>query len=372
MPDQILTSRPRAVDHSHRDVTEGELNLVAKGLALLFVAQFAKSGFRVIHEATRSYNCFANAFAGNHGWVTNPGFIIADDFEGVPPAEVRAGDVVVYLKDVLMTHCGVVSEVSGETITRVTGKWGEAPEIEHLLREVPPEYGEPSIFLRRVRPTTAQFASEGESATAEDEGEAAASAPAALEDLIDDDVLSARMMLASSSEVRESIFRQQVAKLAGGGAGSAPPSVQPPAEGVEIEDEAPPAAPSAVPQGDIDRLLQELVADQAVRFEPMLASTPTVARRIIAAGAQVSQLLSRTQGANNGPARAAVGAAALRLFEGLQPQPNDWLDRILLLILSRCPVREAAPPLSNFLLTRQPVGLARTLALEAFAAAVIS
>jgi hypothetical protein len=345
---------------------------------------FAPSGFEELGPPTRCYNCYAHAFANDHGWVRNPEVLIADDFDGVPMSSPRPDDVVVYIKDALVTHSAVVVEVSGSEIVKVRGKWGEAGEIVHLLREVPPDYGTPAVLLRRARqPTTPDIkCPEDATAVTTESVRAEAAAPAELMEAAPPssasalspletaaDEAGASLMLASSTEVRERMVREQAGLRPAAAPRPGEPFSLPPDATATVEA-APHAAEGGVDQQVIDEQLSEILKP-VIHMQLMLASTTGVERRIITSLQPVRRLTEIANGANSEQIKAAIGSAALRVFQAHPAQGDDKLASVLLFLLTKFPVKEAVDSIIQFLLNRKPLGLSRALALEAFATTVV-
>ena len=387
MNDEIFTSQDNKVPHRHLVEELGELSALEKVQGEQLVVQILTGAtFEQKQRPTRCYNCYGLAFSNSHGWVTGPEVAIADDFTGVTGAP-RKDDVVLYLKDALLTHSAVVVKAEiGETV-EVRSKWGECDELIHPIDRVPQEYGKPALFLRRVGHVKAPNSPCPEVETVTPVNEATkAEAPAALLEarppappaspLEAAGDIGAERMLASSPEVRDRIIRER--------AGMRPASTRPASNFSSLTDAAsaegaPPSAAVEVDQPEekvdqdaINELLDALQKPE-VYSRLMLASTTAVERKIIATLAPVRQLTEMADVENPAPVKAAIGASALRLFLDRQDAKNyDKLASILLSLLKSFPVKEAAVPLAQYLLNRRPVGLARNLAVEAFSAAVLS
>ena len=95
----------------------------------------------------------------------------------------------------------------------------------------------------------------------------------------------------------------------------------------------------------------------------MLASIDDVTTRIIGTLPYVQFLLQGDEKAD-----ADVGTAVLKLFVKKQTQRDDRLTSILLYLLSRIPVKEAATPLFKYLFSGTHPSLNRELAGQAFLA----
>lgn len=381
MEDKILTSQKHELAHKHMEKEQGELLEVSKVIGEQIAAQIlTPDTFEIKNRPTRCYNCHGLAFANGHGWVTNPEVALVDDFVGVTGTK-QEGDVVLYLRDALLTHSAIAVEVKDGEIVRVRSKWGEAAEMVHLIKEVPSVYGIPAVFMRRVGQATAPDTKCPEvdtPAPLKDEATAAAAppdsinfaelaaplsaTPAASSLEVEADESGAPLMLASSPEVRDRIVREQVGARR---AGTQPAGTFSMLGGASHADAAPPAVAVAVDESAIDEQFSKLL-DPTLHLQLILASTSSVARRIITSLPPVKTLTEMAKVPNPAPVQTAIGSAALRFFQEHEAKSDDKLTSILLLLIKNFPVKEAAAPLALYLLNRKPVGLARNLAAEAF------
>jgi hypothetical protein len=114
--------------------------------------------------ATDMYNCHSFATTGGQGdlfdpfmrethphWLNNPMYRLTNGpFAQVADTQrVHPGDVVVYRKDGVVTHTGVVREVDADgNPSLVESKFGTLGLYEHEPFDIPASYGEPSAFYR--------------------------------------------------------------------------------------------------------------------------------------------------------------------------------------------------------------------------------
>jgi hypothetical protein len=396
MSGDIKTHKGKVVRHDHPKQEQGEMLEVSVKLCRALVLQIIKpEEFEEVEPPTRTYNCFGLAFGKRHGWIRAPEFIMAHDFGSLAGAP-QNDDVVLYIKDTLLTHAALVHEVKDDQIVKVRSKWGEGGELIHRPEDVPSEYGIPAVFMRRTHETTIpDMLSPGTETKADEAGdevlvEAISPSATSLEAAAEDEI-GTLLMLASTDELRDRIIRQQ-AGVRGMAATTSVDDTSPFIESLAVESEVatedetgtedePPPPPPALPPGvdpeTINKQLTELLKDE-LHHRLAFASFPAVARKIIIELPPVKELTDiakRADAASN-----AVGQATLKFFEdqlaavGDDDEKKKFFDKlfsILFFILKNSPVKEAAPVLSNYILTRKPLGLSRTLAVEAFSAAAV-
>jgi hypothetical protein len=113
-----------------------------------------------IRRARSFYNCFGLAFAGRRTWVfIDEDAHLADIFDGdsyrrleiTEVDSVYEGDLVLYKSQNTgeLVHVGVIIQLGMEAINRsvrVLSKWGEGPEVCHLMADVPASCGFPAEF----------------------------------------------------------------------------------------------------------------------------------------------------------------------------------------------------------------------------------
>lgn len=100
---------------------------------------------------SRKYNCHGLTFASRRTWIWKPGEIekILKDDEYIPvePADVLAGDIVVYIQNGEVEHSGIV--MSKGPVPKILSKWGPAHEVIHLVNDC--EYNSAQITYYRIR-----------------------------------------------------------------------------------------------------------------------------------------------------------------------------------------------------------------------------
>ena len=106
------------------------------------------AGARVVGDATATYNCHAYAHARRHAWFNEIQRFIEDDYYPFTPGILRNGDIVVYVAGGHITHSGVITRLSGNSISEIRSKWGAWPEVLHAPQVVPDEYGSITYYLR--------------------------------------------------------------------------------------------------------------------------------------------------------------------------------------------------------------------------------
>ena len=98
---------------------------------------------------TRRYNCHGYSFAISHGWFNYATRFIADDYDQIPLANARIGDLVIYKNGNTLMHSASIARIEGSTITELHSKWGECALLSHSLTGVPVKYGNAAFALRR-------------------------------------------------------------------------------------------------------------------------------------------------------------------------------------------------------------------------------
>jgi hypothetical protein len=113
------------------------------------------------------FNCFAYALAVwdqeryralvdkfQSSALINSGFVECMLEDGilveVSTAEVRAGDIALYIQGTKVKHAGVLVSAGAEPIIR--SKWGGNEVHQHGLWELPAEHGDRVRFFRQLRP----------------------------------------------------------------------------------------------------------------------------------------------------------------------------------------------------------------------------
>ena len=92
--------------------------------------------------ATNSYNCHGYTFTNSARWLSDdqvPTILTENGYSVTTTPSV--GDIAVYRFEGSIVHTGVITAVSGTTITEVHSKWGRAPRYRHAPADVPPIYG---------------------------------------------------------------------------------------------------------------------------------------------------------------------------------------------------------------------------------------
>ena len=105
------------------------------------------------------YNCVGMVFASRRAWIeTNHLYELLrqDGYNRVAERDIVPGDVVLYTKNVVPIHVGLVIYI-GRVASNledliVLSKWGKEAEILHQVDVVPEAYGKPTEFWsERVR-----------------------------------------------------------------------------------------------------------------------------------------------------------------------------------------------------------------------------
>jgi len=91
---------------------------------------------------TNDYDCHGYTFLNGGAWIDNDQVpaIIADN-EYKETATPVVGDIVIYLSGGEYKHSGVIKEVSGNKVTKITSKWGLWGLYSHAPDDVPTIYG---------------------------------------------------------------------------------------------------------------------------------------------------------------------------------------------------------------------------------------
>lgn len=93
------------------------------------------------------YNCHDLTFASRRARIWELPIVVQvledDGFREIEIVHTRPGDVIVYFTDDgEPSHSGIVTRNDGEVrVPFVWSKWGSGPEVEHLLPDVPNQYG---------------------------------------------------------------------------------------------------------------------------------------------------------------------------------------------------------------------------------------
>ena len=130
--------------------------------ALRDAAKFATEGHagRKLRSLTSRYNCIGMVFANRRTCIEpeEVQMILKDDeyIEVARPADVMAGDLVVYEGPSGLSHLAVVvSNVpqveDADSIIHVLSQWGSDGEYLHEYRDVPPLLGRPVRFYSERR-----------------------------------------------------------------------------------------------------------------------------------------------------------------------------------------------------------------------------
>jgi hypothetical protein len=120
-------------------------------------AKYANAQFRT--GVSPVYNCHGLTFASRRTRIPDAESIRTilneDDYEEVPRADIRVGDVILYVSagDGDIEHSGIVIEVLHPVgfnvpMPRVWSKWGGAAEVVHMYNDCP--YSPANVRFYRV------------------------------------------------------------------------------------------------------------------------------------------------------------------------------------------------------------------------------
>jgi hypothetical protein len=166
--------------------------------------QHVPSGEEIL-PPTRTYNCFGYALAHSHAeFGEESEYFIRDDFREIDHSEVRVEDVVIYRLQGELRHGAIVDRVSGGQIRAVRSKFGYCALARHRLSDVPPWYGHPAQFLRRL--ARARHVTESGALTMAQESLSAVAIESALARLSDPEV-NVAVDSASTSNVAKEIIK---------------------------------------------------------------------------------------------------------------------------------------------------------------------
>ncbi|MCI0663747.1 MAG: hypothetical protein L0220_22015, partial [Acidobacteria bacterium] len=117
------------------DVTEGEADAKLSSLGLL-------SKVSKVASPTNDYDCHGFVFLSGKGWINDDQVdaILTDNSYSVTTTPA-VGDIVIYRNGGAITHSGIITAVSGATVTKVRSKWGRLGLYDHAPSDVPPTYG---------------------------------------------------------------------------------------------------------------------------------------------------------------------------------------------------------------------------------------
>jgi hypothetical protein len=117
------------------DKTEGEADAELSGMGLL-------SKVSKVDSPTNSYDCHGFVFLSGKGWIDNDQVdaILTDNGYSVTTTPA-VGDIVIYRNGGVIKHSGIITAVSGATVTKVRSKWGILGLYDHAPGDVPPAFG---------------------------------------------------------------------------------------------------------------------------------------------------------------------------------------------------------------------------------------
>ncbi len=117
------------------DMTKKEVNEELTRLGLL-------SKVTELAPPTNDYSCHGYTFLGGKSWIDNDQVptILADNGY-VPTTTPAVGDIVIYKAGQEYKHSGIITEVKGTTVTKITSKWGLWGLYSHDPNDVPGNYG---------------------------------------------------------------------------------------------------------------------------------------------------------------------------------------------------------------------------------------
>jgi hypothetical protein len=297
----FTTSEGRRVPHCHLGQTD---ECEATPLSAVRIARMRNIVKRdhpnavEVMAPTNEYNCVGFALARSHGWFNFPEPFFTDDYDEVSFNSPAKGDVVRYNRSSgAFGHIAVVTQVSNGQITRLQSKWGKMAVLSHTLTDVDVEHGEPVALLR---------------------------AQAGVVPFVD---------LIADEEMPEPVGVAPSVALGGG-------------------EEMPEfASTEEAIQWAVGR-----ISDPDVYIRVALASTPEMARVIIAALPGVKELIDI--GAKAAP-------AVLDLLRRAEEQQEPELSSVALYLLQRIPTEEAASSLADSFIAGRFTGLNLYLAADA-------
>ncbi|MFQ6063557.1 MAG: hypothetical protein ACE5J9_10350 [Methanosarcinales archaeon] len=97
-----------------------------------------------VGHATYEYDCHGKTFGCKKIWINNDQVQKILDDGGFKKVEGKAkvGDIVVYKKNSMIIHTGIVHRVDEKgKVVKVQSKWGLGPDWIHDPNDVPPGYG---------------------------------------------------------------------------------------------------------------------------------------------------------------------------------------------------------------------------------------
>ena len=145
---RLETSKRRGIDnHQDRQISTFEENW-ARDLPKQYPLAKPRTGM------SAEYNCHGLTFASRRTHIIDWGELLKiiddDNYEEIPLDEVKAGDIVIYLRDGDANHSGIIVDYTHNVtlLPMVCSKWGIGGEFIHALLMRPLAYGPDYKFFR--------------------------------------------------------------------------------------------------------------------------------------------------------------------------------------------------------------------------------
>jgi hypothetical protein len=93
-------------------------------------------------KPTNDYDCHGYTFLNGEKWIDNDQVpAILNDNGYLETQTPAVGDIVIYVFGGKLVHSGVITEVKGGIVTKITSKWGRWGLYSHAPDDVPTRYG---------------------------------------------------------------------------------------------------------------------------------------------------------------------------------------------------------------------------------------
>ena len=148
---RLETSQGRGIKH----IQESEITVYEINWDRRFEKTYDKAQRRTAPSAL--FNCHGLTFASRRTKIDLPSqiqlILIDDKYEIVPSANVKPGDIVVYVSDTTgdANHSGIVVAYDANLASPIVcSKWGKGGEYVHPVHHCPRAYG-PSVKYYRCK-----------------------------------------------------------------------------------------------------------------------------------------------------------------------------------------------------------------------------
>ena len=141
-------------------IATGELS---EGKIAQLISNQYMPGNTLLYSPTAKYNCHSFAWywasSGNTYWINPVSLFMSDPYAAlISPSNVQNKDIIVYFKDDIIQHSGIVI-IDGNEIV-IESKWGQGGVYRHAIEDVPDEYldnGCPDVLFYRYHDYSYQY-----------------------------------------------------------------------------------------------------------------------------------------------------------------------------------------------------------------------